>query len=128
MTRDLRLIQDPFFRPLYKENERELKMDIIEKETEYLLYVDLPGVSKEDISLTFDKDNILELEVSYQLEEKEDVKYLRRERRSLNSKRRLAFDKVKEDEVVAKLENGVLEVRVPKADIAVLKERTIEIK
>lgn len=127
MTRDLRLIRDPFFRPLYDGHERDLKMDIIDSEEEYLLYVDLAGVKKENVSLFFNKENILEIEVKQDLEENEDARYLRRERRALNSKRRIAFDRVKEEEVDAKLENGVLEIRIPKANVG-LKERTIEIK
>ena len=60
------------------------KVDVEDKENEYVLTTDLPGMAKEDIKLTYDKDI---LTISARHEEKKDEKdekknYIRKERTS----------------------------------------------
>lgn len=122
------IFNDPFFSPLFKSEETsEMKVDIVENEKEFILYADVPGVDKKDVELQISDEGVLMIEVKHK-EDKKDRKFLRRERMIKQTKRSFAFEGIKSDEVEASLEKGVLEVKIPKVDLSIKKERNIEIK
>ena len=93
-----------------------LKTDIKEKESQIELFVDVPGCKKEDISLDI-KNGYLTITAKHstQNEEKaQDGKYLRRERYTGFAQRSFYVGDMTEDDVCAKLENGTLEITLPK--------------
>jgi len=102
------------------------KVDVVEKDNEYFIEADLPGVSKENINLNIE-DNGLIISVT-QEEEKtnEDKNYLHKERYMSSMKRRINLKDVKFDLISAKLDNGVLSIAVPK-DTSLNEVRKIEI-
>ena len=87
--------------------------DIIDNDNEYLLSVDLPGVNKEDIDLSFE-NSYLTIKVSHKEEEKNDDKYIRHEIRSYDMSRSYYLENADEDFIKAKLDNGVLSISVAK--------------
>jgi HSP20 family protein len=101
--------------------------DVLETEDAFLVRVDLPGVSKDGISVTIE-DGMLTVKgrrESENVNEKSHV--LRRERTSGEYTRSFRLgERVDAKHVTAKHENGVLEVRVPKAEEA--KPQTIQIQ
>jgi len=125
---------DPFFRPLFeviREGEKNksfgsfsMKTDILETENSYLLFVDLPGITKENIKLSFE-DNYLRLTVNTGEADKEN-KYLHRERFCGEATRSYYMEGVDEKAIKAHFENGVLHIEVPKAKEET-KTTTIEI-
>ncbi|HET9225327.1 MAG TPA: Hsp20/alpha crystallin family protein [Thermoanaerobaculia bacterium] len=88
-------------------------VDVIETEDSYLLFVELPGVSKEDIQLSL-KDRRLEL-IGRRQSLGENRNFLRMER-SYGPFRR-AFDfatPVDTENIAADFEAGILRIHVPK--------------
>ena len=112
---------DSLFRPLLdamKEGENSnnygvlsMKTDIVEEENGYRLFVDLPGFTKENITLSYE-DSYLKLEVKA-AEEKEKT-FVRRERFAGTASRSYYMEGIDEKGIKAHFENGVLEIEVPK--------------
>jgi HSP20 family protein len=92
-------------------------VDITETEDALVLAFDLPGLNEDEIQLELE-DNVLT--VSGQRERKHEHKqddYFRFERRFGSFSRSVALPAgVKDDDIEAAYENGVLEIRVPKPE------------
>ena len=92
-------------------------MDVVEKETEYVLRADLPGLAEGDVNVELD-DNILRIsgERKSETEESKDG-YHRVERAFGRFSRSLRVPEgVSADGIHANFENGVLEVHVQKPE------------
>mgnify|MGYP001115298556 CR=1 FL=1 len=103
-------------------------IDVIETDDSIKLKAELAGMDPKDISIEV-QDNVLTVsgERRFQEEVKED-KYYRIERRYGSFSRSLALPQtVNEEGIEAKYENGVLEVVVPKAEIAKPKKISVAI-
>lgn len=103
-------------------------IDIADHGEEFVVTADVPGFESDEIDLRI-ADTTLLIEATHeQTAEEEAETYLRseRERRSLREQVRLP-DSVVEDEVDASLNNGVLTVRLPKAEPTEAGGRRIDI-
>ena len=103
------------------------QVDVEETDDAIVLHADLPGVNKADISISVE-DGTLTLRGERKHESDENTLRFRRVERTYGSFRR-SFTlpaHVLADKVEATFKNGVLEVSVPKAEVA--KPRTIAIK
>lgn len=103
-------------------------IDVIETDDSIKLKAELAGMDPKDINIEV-QDNVLTVsgERRFQEEVKED-KYYRIERRYGSFSRSLALPQtVNENGIEAKYENGVLEVIVPKAEIAKPKKIAVAI-
>jgi len=102
-------------------------VDVRETEAEYLMEVELPGLSEKDIEVKL--DNSL-LTISSKKEEKKEEKkngYLMRERRTASFCRSFVLpEEVDREKIGAEFKNGVLQLSFPKVPAA--KPKTIEIK
>lgn len=97
--------------------------DLRETESEYVITIDLPGTSKKDIEVGY-KDNRLTISGQREKEEKKD--YIRRERYSGQFLRSFTLPSaVKDDNIKASFKDGVLTVKVPKAEVS--KPKTVQI-
>jgi HSP20 family molecular chaperone IbpA len=93
-----------------------MRTDIKETEDQYVLTVELPGFNKEDVKLHL-KDGYLNISASTQNEneEKEEGKFLRRERYTGSMTRSFYVgEDLTEEDVKAKFGNGVLTLSLPK--------------
>ncbi len=103
------------------------KTDILDKGDKFVIEAELPGMSKDDINLELE-ENILTISARYsQEEEHSDEDYLKRERSTGACQRSFQVENVKEDEISAEFENGVLKVDLPKRESERKKRRTIDI-
>lgn len=93
------------------------RMDVFEKDGQLVVKAEVPGVSKDDIRITVqDGDLVIEGERKSESEVKEDA-YYRLERSYGSFYRRLALPTgVNPDAITAEYKDGVLEVRIPKAE------------
>ena len=100
--------------------------DLRETDTAYLIEAELPGVTKDDVELTYD-DGVLTFSGERKFEaEDESNDYRRIERRYGSFSRSFRLPReVKADEVTAAFENGLLTITVPKGEDA--RPRTIKI-
>ena len=93
-----------------------MKTDIKETEKEYELSIELPGYKKEDVNAEL-KDGYLIISATNEQndEEKDDNGYIRKERYYGSCQRTFYVGKdLKEEDIKAKFENGVLTLDVPK--------------
>jgi HSP20 family protein len=103
------------------------RMDLIETEEDYRLHLDMPGMSKDDIKISY-QDN--ELVVSGERTSKranEDEEFVRVERSFGQFRRAFTLPRtVDAENIRATYDSGVLTVTVPKAET--VKPRQIDIK
>lgn len=103
------------------------KMDIKEQDEMYLVEAEVPGVEKDNIRLDVEK-GILSISITKEeSSEEEKDNYLHKERFSSSMSRRVYLGEVDEDSLKAKLNNGILEITIPKKAPEVIK-KTIEIE
>jgi len=101
--------------------------DIKEKEEEFVIEAELPGLSKDDITLEVEDDTLI---ISVQEEEEfEDERedYIHRERRTGSYQRSFRLDNIDEEKIAAEYENGILEITLPKEEPGKGRRRTIDI-
>lgn len=93
------------------------KMNISETDKAYEMELCVPGLKKEDLSISIDTENQLVVEMTKEnkKEEKEERKWLRREFSSTQFKQVFTLpENVKREQISAKVENGILTVELPK--------------
>jgi len=90
------------------------KLDIVEKDGEYLIEAEMPGIKKEEIDLDIEEENLC-ISVNRVEEANNDGQnYIHRERRASSMSRRIRLAGASLDAITAKLEDGVLTVTIPK--------------
>ena len=119
-----------FMQPVRFEGQpdMQLKMDVSEDDKAYTVHADIPGVKKEDIHVDIDGNQVsISAEVKNEKEVKEGEKLLRSERYygSVSRAFTLAQD-VDEGAAVAKYNNGVLELTLPKKKAASARKLVIQ--
>ena len=101
------------------------KIDILEKDTEYVVEAELPGFKKEEIDLNIEDENLC-ITVSRSEDANKGINYIHRERRAASMNRRVRLAGARLDQITAKLEDGVLVITIPK-DIKTISTRKIDI-
>jgi HSP20 family protein len=92
-----------------------LAVDIIERDDNYLLRADVPGIEADEITIEVENDVLTVSAEHEESEEEEKDHYLRRERRYGSASRSITLPKgVTPDQVEATCKDGVVEVSVPK--------------
>ena len=116
---DFYLFDDMFSDPFFTGTENKvMKTDIKEKKDKYEIEMDLPGYEKDDIKIEI-QDGYLTVhaKVNKNEDEKEDGKYVRKERYIGECSRSFYVgDNVKEEDIKAKFKNGTLKLEVAKKD------------
>ena len=102
-------------------------VDVEETAEEFILRADLPGVSQKDVKVSLMADTLTIRGTREEHKQRKDGNYHRMERSYGAFERSFSFGTpVKNDGVQATFKDGVLEVRVPKAEEA--KVREVEVK
>ncbi|WP_147803717.1 Hsp20/alpha crystallin family protein [Alkalicoccus halolimnae] len=93
------------------------QVDVKEKENHYVLDVDLPGYTKEDVTVEY-ADGYLEIrgerEKSSHIEEG-DGRFIRKERSYGSFRRHFFIGEIDKNEISGSFNNGVLTLQVPKS-------------
>lgn len=112
----------PFESGITKNSKREtslMRTDVKEKDGAYELEMELPGYQKEDVTAQL-KDGYLTVQASRNTsrDEKDDQgNYIRRERYTGQCSRSFYVgEEVKQEDIRAKFENGILKLTVPKVE------------
>ena len=105
--------------------------DVIDQGDHYQLEAELPGFDKEDIHIDL-KNDMLTISASHNEESEDKDKkhhYIRKERRSSSYSRSFRVENLEAADISASYNNGILEVSIPKKEIAPKEEtKRIEIK
>ncbi len=118
---------DRFFDAPAKPAFAPVKSDIYEKDGAYVLSAELPGFTKEEINIDI-KNDVLTITASHSSEndikdesenqeakeEDKPVNYICRERSSMSYMRSFNVEGIDVQKIDAKLENGILELTLPK--------------
>ena len=102
---------DSLFTPCYEKFDF-MKTDIIERDNEYLIDVELPGFEKSDITVEYE-NKYLTVTAERKAKEVDGDKVLRRER-TMSSKRSYYVDGIDENALKAKYDAGILTITLPK--------------
>jgi len=95
-----------------------MAVDLIEREDEFVVAVDLPGFERDEVDVDV-TDHTLHIEAVHgESSEETDEDYLRRERRESSVRRSIRLpDAVETGGVSATMRNGVLTVTLPRAEV-----------
>lgn len=123
--------KDPFFNNYLRlfDNRADnnfMNTDIIEKENNYVLKIEIPGISKDSISIDYENEN-LNIKVVRQDENDENDNYLKREIYYGEYSRKFYVGNIHEEEIEANYDNGILTIIIPK-EATVDSKKRIEIK
>ena len=95
-------------------------INVLENENSYEIEVAAPGMKKEDFKVHIDENGNLAIEMEKKVDEKEEKKnghYLRREFSYSKFQQTMVLpDDVVREKISAKVENGVLNVIIPKIE------------
>ena len=101
----------------------QFRVDVTENDKAYTVHAEIPGVKKEDISITIDGDHVaIGAEVKKEKDVRNGERLLRTERYYGKVYRAFTLEQaVDEATAQAKYENGVLEVTLPKKAVVAAK-------
>ena len=110
------VFDEPFFQSFGGLRAQDFKVDVRDNGDSYDLMAELPGLEKDEISLSY-KDNYLTIAANKQesSDEKDDKgSYVRRERSTSSMSRSFYIDNIDETQATADYKDGVLTVHLPK--------------
>lgn len=113
------LLGEMFADPFFTEHESKImKTDIKEKIDKYLIGIELPGYQKENIKIDVEDGYLtVHAEINSDNEEKEEGKFVRRERYVGSCSRSFYVgNEVKSEDIKASFKNGILKIEVPKKE------------
>ena len=125
---------DSFF-PEYIYNEEAecdklaMPVELHEKDNEYCVKAELPGVKKEDLDIDLEK-NRLTISAKKEEESKEDTKGFRKSEFKYGEFSRTVYfpDDIDIEKTTAKLEHGILRIDAPKINAEKVTTKKLEIK
>ncbi len=124
------LLKGFFVRPMSFEGQIpvQMRIDVQEEGSAYVVHAEIPGVKKEEIHVTIDGDQIaISTEVKRNREEKQGEKVLHSERHYGKVYRAFTLPQdVDEASAQAKYNDGVLELRLPKKSASSAKKLSIQ--
>ena len=111
------------------------RMNIMETKDNYKLELCIPGLTKEDVKLSIDVEGNLVVEMSKETknekkENKEEIRYLRHEFSVEHFRQTVMLpDDIHKEQISAKVENGILDIVIPKVTVEEKKQamQTIEV-
>ena len=113
------MLGDHFFRSFFDLGNPNgisaFRVDVKDQGDHYLLEAELPGVSRDQMNLSVDKDVLtISADLNTTKEEKQGD-YVYSERRSGHMERRFNLEGIRQEDISATYKDGVLAVTLPKA-------------
>jgi HSP20 family protein len=104
------------------------RTDIKEKDREYVISMETPGLKKEKVKINV-VDNVLTIEAEDEEEKAEEgAQYISKEIKKASFKKSFSLPEgVKGEKINARMENGILEVVIPKDEVE-KKKKELEVK
>ena len=110
----MNVFDEPFMQSFHTP---EFKVDVKDNKDSYDLTAELPGLQKEDISLTYNNNSLTIATKHADTKDEKDEKgnYVRRERSQSSMSRSFYIDNIDEQKCTAEYKDGILTVHMPKA-------------
>jgi len=132
MQKEIDRMFDRFSSDIFDEEASKTMLpvvDIVERENDYNIKIELPGVDKKDVKITIQNDILTIKGEKKQESEKKGENYHRVERCYGSFQRSFTLPtSVASDKIDASYENGVLTLRIPKLEEAKPKEIEVNVK
>lgn len=92
------------------------KIDLVNRDKEFLVRAELPGVDKKDLDVSMTEHTVTISASSHYEDKKEEGEYYRREMSHGEFKRTIPLpEEIQTEKVKATFKNGVLELKIPKS-------------
>ena len=109
------VFDDEFFKPMFFDEQQDLKTNIKETETSYELAVETPGYTKDQIRVSLENGYLtVSCQKSQKEEEDKHSRYLRKEISESCQRSYYVGNDVTQEQIKAKYDNGILSLTVPK--------------
>lgn len=90
--------------------------DIVQQDSSYYIIMDLPGVNKENLNISIDKQ-VLTVQAETEMAKSKEEKFLENEfSEAVYTRKFTLSDAVDKDKINAQLNNGLLKLHLPKAE------------
>ena len=106
---------DLFDNSFFDSDRNMLKADISVVDENYHIEVDIPGIEKENINLTYENGYLI-ITANRDEVRNENLEYVRKERYYGNYKRSFYVGTVDENKIKAEYHNGILKIVVPREE------------
>ena len=116
---------DDFFKPMFYDDQHDMRTDIKETDAGYLLEIEMPGFKKDQIHVSLEDGY---LTVSGEKATGKEEKYLHKEIKESFSRSYYVGTEISEESIKAKYEDGILSLAVPKAQPKQITARSIPIE
>ncbi|MET3940533.1 HSP20 family protein [Paenibacillus sp. PvP094] len=109
------MVDSPWLSP-FGTGSQPFRTDILEEDGKYLIEADLPGIAKQDIDIQVQGNELVIRAKRNEFHEQKDDsnRIIRQERRSGEFLRRFYVEHIDEENIKARLEDGVLKLEIPK--------------
>ncbi len=130
---DIDRVFEGFLRPIHWIEEAAgdlaFPLDVSERDNEYLIAAEIPGVKKDDINVTLENGVLtISAELKSDVEQKEGERVVRQERRYGKYVRSLRLGtQVNDKQITAQYKDGVLQLTLPKAEEVKPKKITVDV-
>lgn len=116
-----------FIRP-FDRKTMTLKTDFKEDDKQFEFEIEIPGFNKEEIDIKYKEGYVhLSAQKNEQNNETNNNRYIKRERSCFARRSYFVGDQVREEDITAKYDNGVLTIIVPKQEPKKIPEHKIKI-
>lgn len=108
---------DNLFKPMFFEENRDMKTDVKENDDNFELDIEMPGFAKENINVSLEDGYLTVSGTKNQTDEGKggkNKKYIRKEISESFSRSYYVGDNIAEENIKAKYDNGILCLTVPK--------------
>ena len=119
----------PSIRPRFESEFFSPRVDVVEKNNAFEIIADLPGVAKEDVTVTCHNGTLtIEAQTKKELDKKDGDQVIHRERYQGKMVRSFTLsDNIADQDIVAEFNDGELHVNIPKLESQPDKARKITI-
>jgi HSP20 family molecular chaperone IbpA len=93
-----------------------MKADIYEKDDKYVIEMDIPGFKKEEVNVDYEEGYVTVTAKKEQEKNDENKNFIKRERVYGEYTRSFYVGNIKEEDIKAKFEDGMLKLKFPKED------------
>jgi len=110
---------DDFFNLVPRSERYQLNSDLVENDKEYNLTIELPGIEKEDIKISYENNYLtISAEKKANIDKSDESKnYVHKEIYYGSCQRRFYLENVDSEKIKASYKNGILEVKLPKKEV-----------
>lgn len=119
---------DEFFRPVFYDEKRDLATNIKETDNGYELEVEMPGYSKDQIKVALENGYLTVSAKKESKEESDNKRYVKKEISESCSRSYYVGDDIKQEDIKAKYNNGILCLNVPKSQPKQISSHYIDIE